>query len=846
MLRASWKSLLTRKLRLLMSAVAVILGVAFVAGSLIFTDTLGRSFDGIMSGTVGDVIVQPKGTDNNNESMSTRTVPGSLVAKLAALPGAARADGQIFNAGVFVVSKQKKLIGGMGAPGLAVNATHGPAANGVVSATITKGRWPDKAGEIALDPRTYEQAGYQIGEMVPMITAGKQPRIEAKLVGVMKFASGSAGASITVFETRQAQQLFFDGKDEFVNIWVTRKDGVSQTQLRDEVAKVLPAGLEAVTGDAEAKKGASQIQEGLSYLNTFLLVFAAVALVVGSFLIINTFSILVAQRSRELALFRALGASRRQVGRTVLFEALVIGLVGSAVGLGLGMLLAVGIKALFGTLGLDLSEAGLSLQPRTVIASFAIGTIMTLLAAYLPARRAGRVPPVAAMRDDTAAAEGGLHKRVLVGSVMSILGVVLLGLGLFGSLPKATYWVGAGIFFIVIGVSLISPLVGRPLIASVGWLYQRLFGAVGLMAQENAQRNPRRTAATASALMIGVTLVSMMAVFGASAKASIDKAIAKEFVADYVISNAVGQPFSSTIVDDVRTLPGVGKVSSFRYAVLKVNGGSQTVNGIDPSTVEDLMPTEVKQGSLKGLQDRQIAVSDNLAKFAHLSIGQKLPVEFSGTTEDFTIGAIFVRNTMLGRDVVFTNAGLTSLGMPDEVNMAYVLRGPGATAASVKGELDKALADLPTVTVKDQGEFAAEQRKPVDQILFLIYALLGLAVVIAILGIINTLSLSVIERTREIGLLRAVGLSRTQLRRMLRLESVVIALLGAALGVGLGLAFGVALQRSLADDGIDVLAIPVGQLVGFVVLSGVVGVFAALWPGWRAGRLDILRAVTTE
>lgn len=845
MLRASWKSLLTRKLRLLMSAVAVILGVAFVAGSLIFTDTLGKSFDGIMAGSVGDVVVRPVGADDMQQQ-SSKTLPGSLVKELEGTKGAARVDGNVVNYGTFVVSKKGKLIGGNGAPGIAVNHTGGPAAHGVEAATIVKGHWPQKPGEIALDPRTYEQAGYFLGETINLISSGPEPRLQAKLVGVMKFAGSMAGASLSVFETNDAQRLFHDGKNEFSDIWVTADKGVSQEDLRAAVAAKLPQGVEAVTGDAQAKAAATQIQEALGFINTFLLVFAAVALVVGSFLIINTFSILVAQRSRELALFRALGASRRQVGRSVLFEALVIGLIGSAVGLVLGMVLAMGIKVLFGSLGLDLSDAGLALQPRTVIASFAIGTIMTLLAAYLPARRAGSVPPIAAMRDDAAAAEGGLHRRVLVGSAMTVLGVVLLGLGLFASLPKPTYWVGAGIFFIVIGVALISPLVGRPLIAVVGWFYQRVFGAVGLMAQQNAQRNPRRTAATASALMIGVTLVSMMAVFGASAKASVDKAINKEFVADYIVSNAIGQPFSATIVEDVKKLPGVGKVSPFRVASVKVNGGQQWVGGIDPVTVQELLPAKITGGSLSGLKDDEIAVSDNIAKFAHLSLGQALPVEFAGTKKNFTIGAIYVRNTLLATDVSFTNAGLVDLGVPDEYNMAYVVRAPGASAESVKTELDKSLADLPTVTVKDQGEFAAEQRAPIDQVLFLIYALLGLAVVIAILGIINTLSLSVIERTREIGLLRAVGLSRVQLRRMLRLESVVIALLGAALGVGLGLAFGIALQRSLADDGIDVLAIPVGQLVAFVVLSGVVGVFAALWPGWRAGRLDILRAVTTD
>ena len=845
--RASWKSLMARKLRLFMSAFAIILGVAFVAGSFVFTDTLGRSFDSIMNGSVGDVVVRPvSGEVDLEQQPSSETLPGSLVKELTGVEGAARVDGNITNFGTFVVGKNGKLIGGFGPPGLGLNYNDGPAAKGLQPLTLDSGRWPTAAGEVVLDSKTADKAGYLIGERVNIVSSGAQPRIQARLVGIATMDGGLAGASLSIFETAQARALFMEGKDTYNDIWVTAAPGTSQQELRDAVAAKLPKGVEAVTGDAAAKAAASDIQEALGFITTFLLIFAGVALVVGSFLIVNTFSILVAQRSRELALFRALGSTRRQVGRSVLFEAGVIGLLGSIVGLGLGIVLAMGIRVLFGRFGLDLSGQSLIITPRTVIVSLVVGLLVTLVAAYLPARKAGKVPPVAAMRDDAVLAESGMRGRILVGGLLTVVGAGLLLTGLFADIPKATYWVGGGILGVVLGVALISPLVGRPVIAGIGWIWRKLFGAVGLMAEQNAQRNPRRTAATASALMIGVTLVSMMAVFGASAKASIDRSIEKEFVADYVVSSVVGTPFSTEVTKELAAVPGVKEVAAFRWDALKVKGQNRGVIGIDPSHISVLGPTPMVTGRLADLTPTTVSVSQERATADQLTVGSTLDLTRAGVTKPFTVGAIHGESALLSSDYLLSLPALESLGGPKTDSFLFITREPGTVPAMVGRDLDRAIADLPVVTVKDQGEFADEQRTQINQMLYLIYALLGLAVIIAILGIINTLALSVIERTREIGLLRAVGLSRRQLKRMLRLESIVIALLGAALGIGLGVVFGIALQRSLSDDGIDVLAIPWPQLGLFVGMAGLVGVLASWWPGWRAAKLDILRAVTTE
>ena len=443
--------------------------------------------------------------------------------------------------------------------------------------------------------------------------------------------------------------------------------------------------------------------------------------------------------------------------------------------------------------------------------------------------------------------ESSIRRRAAIGTAMTVLGAAALGVGLFTSISNALVYIGGGMFLVVVGVAIASPLLGQPVVAVVGMLYRRMFGTVGHLAEQNAMRNPRRTAATASALMVGLTLVSMMAVFGQSTKASVDKTISDSFSADYVVSNAIGVPFSPAVVDQVRKVPGVDAVARFRFVAAKVGGESTQVGGIEPVPFAKAMKVKMDSGKIGALSGQTLLVESKLAKEKGLAVGDQVTMSIAGNPAGYPVVGTFEALPGITAWKYLTSLeALSAAGVVPADNFAYVVRAPGADAATVRAGIDSVVAGLPTVTLKDQAEFAAEQRAPVDQMLALIYALLGLAVVIAVLGIVNTLALSVIERTREVGLLRAVGLSRRQLRSMVRLEAIIISLLGAVLGVALGLVFGVALQRSQADSGVEVLSVPFVQLIIFVVLAALVGVLAAVWPARRAARLDVLRAITTD
>ncbi|GAA4709478.1 ABC transporter permease [Nocardioides conyzicola] len=597
MIKAALKSLLGRKVRLLMSTFAIVLGVAFVAGSLIFSDTLSRSFTALFASTVGDVVVRPEGGTTADGAPSTVTLPGSLVEQLKDVPGAARVDGNVSAFGVFVVSKSGKVVSGFGPPAIGGNWSDAPAGHGLQGLTIVQGHEPHGADEVVLDERTAERAGYVVGDKVDIIPstataipADGQPvastRIEPELVGIAGFPSGGSlnGATYAAFDTPTAQALFLGGEDAYTDIWVTAEDGVSQERLRDDVEPRLADGVEAVTGDDAADESASDLVDAISFLTTFLLIFAGISLVVGAFLIVNTFSILVAQRSRELALLRALGASKRQVMWSVQLEAFVLGVLGATIGLGLGVLLAMGIRALFANFGLDLSGQPLIFAPRTFIASYAVGILVTMAAAWLPARRTGRIAPVQAMRDDIALPESSLRRRFVWGLALTVLGLVVLMLGLFVDLPHSGWQVGGGVLGILLGVAAMSPVISKPFLALARTAYARVFGSVGNLAGQNSLRNPRRTTATASALMIGLALACTMAIVGDSAKASVDKSVSENFVGDFVVSNVIGSGFSPVIGDQMTEVDGVDQVVRERFGSAERDGDNQFVAAVDPGT----------------------------------------------------------------------------------------------------------------------------------------------------------------------------------------------------------------------------------------------------------------------
>jgi putative ABC transport system permease protein len=843
MLKVTLKGLLAHKLRLGMSAFAIVLGVAFVAGTFVFTDTLNRSFTDLFRQTAPDVTARPAGAQDNGgfTGSDARSAPADLVATVAALPGVARADGNILNQSTYIIGPDGKIVGsGGGAPGIATNYNDGPAADGSRIVTLTSGDPPTGPNRFVIDDKSFASAGFTIGDEITLVTTGPEPTVHGTLVGTVRFGEtgNTIGATLVLMDAPTAQRLYLGGADAYTDIAVTGDGSVSNAQLATEVGAALPAGYEALDDAQIAAESQSDLAEGLSFITTFLLVFAAVALVVGTFLILNTFSIIVAQRTRELALLRALGASRRQVTRSVLTEALVVGLVGSTVGLALGFALAIGLKALFGAFGLDLSTAGLVFQWRTVAVAYAVGVLITLIAAYLPARRAAQVPPVAALRDDVAMPESSLRRRLVAGSAIAVVGAGLMvwSLAFDGGLSA----LGGGVLGVFIGVAVVSPVIGRPIVSLIAWPFPRLFGTVGRLARENARRNPRRTSATASALMIGLALVSAMAVIGQSTKASIDELVGSDLRADYVVSNAIGAPFSAAIGQQIAQVPGVSQVVPVRYGMAQIGGDDAFLVAADPAAFGRMTSLVVRDGSL---DTGGLVVAQDRADAGGWHVGDTVAITLPSGPADLTVGAIVEPSELAGSLIV----PLDVLGELTPVDSTvYVAADPGADPASVKAGIDAVVADLPTITAKNQAEFAAEQRAPVDQMLTVIYALLGLAVVIAVLGIVNTLALSVIERTREVGLLRAVGLSRRQLRTMVRLESVAIAVLGAVLGVGLGLVFGVSIQRAVADDGISVLSVPAGQLIVFVLLSALIGVLAAVWPARRAARMDVLRAITAD
>jgi putative ABC transport system permease protein len=853
MIRAALKSLLGRKVRLLMSTFAIVLGVAFVAGSLIFSDTLSRSFTALFASTVGDVVVRPEGGTTADGAPSTVTIPASLLDRLREVPGAARVDGNVNAFGVFVVSADGKVVSGFGPPAIGGNWSDAPAGHGLEGLAIIDGHEPHGPDEVVFDERTAERAGYEVGDKVDIIPStaaapgdggGLPTHLTPTLVGIAGFPSGGSlnGATYAAFDTATAQDLFLGGEDAYTDVWVTAADGVSQEQLRDDVAELLPDGVEAVTGDVAADEAASDLLQAISFITTFLLIFAGISLVVGAFLIVNTFSILVAQRSRELALLRALGASKRQVLWSVQLEAFVLGVLGATVGLGLGVLLAMGIRALFANFGLDLSGQPLIFAPRTFLASYVVGILVTMAAAWLPARRTARIAPVQALRDDVALPESSLRRRLWWGLALTVVGLVVLALGLFSDLPHGGWQTGGGILAILLGVAAMSPVISRPFLAAARVTYARVFGTVGNLAGQNALRNPRRTTATASALMIGLTLACTMAIVGDSAKASVDKSIEENFVGDYVVSNVIGTAFTPAIGDQMAQVDGVERVVRERFQAGERDGDRQGVSAIDPGDIGRL-ELDVSDGDPDGLADGSVLLQRTWAEDEGLAVGDELDFDMPAGKRSYAIAGIFEDNPVVVAPVVLTFGDFADAGFPDSDNalILFTDNSPG-----IQDRLDAVVADLPVVTVKDQAEFAQEQREPIDQFVLIIFALLGLALIIAVLGIVNTLALSVIERTREVGLLRAIGVSRAQLRTMITLESVVIAVLGAILGVVLGVGFGIALMYAVRDQGLEVISVPTTQLAVFLVLSVVIGVLAAIFPARRAARLDVLKAIAAE
>ncbi|MFI5099149.1 MAG: ABC transporter permease [Actinomycetes bacterium] len=846
MLRATVRGLLAHKVRLLLTAVAVVLGVAFVTGSLVFTDTLGKTFDDLFTQTTPDVVVTPQNNlaQGGAGQDGAVLIPSSVLTIVQSVPGVERARGVVFVNGVQVTGQDGKVIGQAGAPAFGTSWSDD---QDLSPFRLVEGRGPTRPGEVAVDSQTATKAGLHVGGPVVLTTPG--PTRHDTVVGIFRFGTTGnlAGASIVAFDLRTAQLVLVQGAHGYTQVSAKGAAGTSQELLRNRVVEALGSQgveLKVQTGKAAADEQAKRITDGLQFFNVFLLVFAGIALVVGSFIILNTFTMLVAQRTRELALLRAIGATRRQVTRSVLLEALAVGVVGATIGLGLGVLLSSGLRGLFAALGIDLPAGPLVLAGRTVLAAYVVGIGVTLVAAYLPARRASRVPPVAALRVDASPTARSLRMRTLLGCVVLAVGLLTAFAGLRSSGDRAPSLVGLGGLGVLVGAVVLSPSISRHVI---GWLAApvRASGATGKIAVDNARRNPRRTATTASALMLGLALVSAIGVLGASTTASTDAVIDNVVRADFIASNPSFLPLSPEVAQTLARTPGVGTVSPVQALRVQIGGNRTGLTAVDPATITAMVDLAMVSGSVQGLGVDGLLVDDKTATTEHYRIGSRIPVTFETGPRVLTVQGVYKSSGAFSGGVVsVTTARQVGARNLDEV--VYVRVAAGADPAKTRAAVDRAMAGFPNVKVQDQTEFKASIRDQVNQLLYIVYALLGLAVVIAVLGIVNTLALSVVERTREIGLLRALGMGRRQLRTTVRLESVSISVYGALLGLVIGVAFGTALQRSLVEQGITVLGIPWAVLVVVLLASVVVGVLAAVWPARRAAKLDVLAAITTE
>ena len=837
MLRATLRSLLARKLRLLLSATAIVLGVAFVAGALTLTDTLGKVFDNLFTDVNARTAVEVRGREifagGGGDGQTRRSpVSATLLPTLRAVDGVAGVTGDVSGYAA-LLDARGDLVASGGAPVFGVNYDTQPATSAF---TLRSGRAPAAPTEVALDATTAKETSFGPGDRVTvLLQSGRQV---FTVTGVFGFGANDnlAGAKILAFEQRTAERLL-GRAGEFTTIRLAATAGTSDTALRDRVRAVLPATAEAVTGQQSADEAARQIKDALGFFNIFLLVFAGVALFVGSFLIFNTFNILVAQRQRELALLRALGATRGQVTRSVLVEGAVVGVLASAIGLGAGIGVAYGLRALISSFGGTLPSGPLVVGTRTVLVAFTVGIVVTLLASLLPARKASAVPPVAAMRD-AVVADGSLRRSSVVGAVLLVLGVAAVGRGLTGSLPL----LGLGALLTFLGVAALSPLLSRPASSLLGRPLAR--GVPGRLGQRNAMRNPRRTASTAAALMIGLALVSAVSVLGASTKASIVKIVQGAVGADLVVQQqGFAEGFSPSIAAAVRRTAGVARVDVLRFDQAKVGDALTFVTAVPDRALGATVLLTRTAGDL-ALSPGTLLVGDREAKDRRLRVGQSVPVLFGrGVTEQFTVGGTYLDNQLVGPYLLDASAARHFTRQLDGVLL--VERAEGVSAAALRAAVDRAVAGEPTVEVLNREQFIASTTAQIDTVTTIITILLALSVLIAVLGIVNTLALAVIERTRELGLLRAVGLSRRQMRRMVTVEAVIVAVFGTLLGIGVGSAFGVAFQRALADQGIDQLSFPVGRLAAFLVVAALAGVLAALLPARRAARLDVLKAIAT-
>jgi putative ABC transport system permease protein len=850
--RVALRSLFSRKLRTALTALAIVLGVAMVSGTYVLTDSINKAFDSIFTSVyVGtDATITGKAAfdlGSNDPSAAPPSFDQSLLAQVRTLPDVEDAVGGVAGEAQ-LIGKDGKVITFGGAPNLGFSVD--PSRPAFESLKLIDGAWPG-ADELVIDRSTASKKHLRVGDSIAVQGVGPEQRM--RISGLVKFGAVSTigGATLAGFDLPTAQKLF-QKRGKLDQIRVSAKTGVSPQQLVSEIRTVLPPDTQVRTGAAQAKKDAEGTDEFLSFLQKFLLAFGGIALFVGSFVIANSLSITIAQRTREYATLRTLGASRRQVLRSIIAEALVVGTASSVVGLFLGLLLAKGLFKLFDAVGFTLPNSGLVFYTRTIVVSLAVGILVTLVASLRPALRATRVPPIAAVREGAELPPGRFaFLRTPASALLTAAGFAAIVFGLFGRGLGTTailVWMGVGTVLVFFGVALLSARFVPVLAWAVGWPSARLAGVAGTLARDNARRNPQRTASTAAALMIGLALVTLVAVLASGIVSSFRSAVDDLFTADYAITAENNfSPIPIAAGNAAAKASGVMAIGNVRAGQALIDGKRGQVTAVNPGT-EQVIDLDWKRGSqevLSTLGEHGAFVADGFAKKRHLTYGSPIRLTTPmGEELSFTIRGIFKPPTggsPFG-DVTFSSA-VFDRNYEQPQNLYSFVRMRGGENDTNRRALDAALASFPNAKVQTREEFIDNQISGLNSILNVLYVLLALSIVVSVFGIVNTLVLSVFERTREIGMLRAIGMTRRQVRRLVRQESIIVALIGAVTGIVLGIVLGALL---VARIDFIVFAVPWTSLVIFALAAVIVGVVAAILPARRAARLNPLDALSYE
>jgi putative ABC transport system permease protein len=850
--RFALKGLLGRKLRTTLTAIAIVLGVAMVSGTYVLTDSIDQAFDTIFTDIRQNATVVISGKsafDLSEGSGATATAfDESVLEDVRQVDGVAEAEGGVDSESTTLIDRDNDAIVFGGAPNLGFSISNGESPFNPLA--LEAGTWPGP-DEVVIDEGTADKKDFSIGDTIGVQAEGPVERL--RISGLVRFASDISigGATLAGFDLATAQRLF-EKEGKLDEIAVASEPGVSDQQLISELEEVLPSNTQVRTGSAQAAEDASETNEFITFLQGFLLAFAGIALFVGSFVIANSLSITIAQRTREFATIRTIGGSRRQVLGSIILESLVVGVVASVVGLFLGLLLARGLFSLFDAVGFTLPNQGLLLETRTIVVSLLVGILVTLVASLRPAIRATRVPPIAAVREGATLPESRFARfRTPFSLGLTALGFASLAYGLFGpdlGTTQILVWMGLGALLIFLGVALLAPRLVRPLAAVLGWPATRVGGAAGRLARDNSRRNPQRTASTAAALMIGLALVTLVATLAAGITSTFRGAVDDIFTSDYAITAQNNfSPIPTEAAESAAEAPGVEAIASTRTGEARVFGETEFVTAVDPEAGQVLTLDWVdgSQAVFGSLGANGAIVDDGFAEDHDLTVGSPITIQVpSGNELQLEVKGIFdppAGGSPFG-SVTFSSATFDREYESPRNLYTFVLMDGGVTDANTAA-LDESLADFPNAKAQTRDEFVDNQISALNSILNILYVLLALSVIVSLFGIVNTLVLTVFERTREIGMLRAVGMTRRQVRRMIRHESVITALIGGALGIVLGVVLGALLVARV--EFIE-FALPTGQIVVFAIMAIIVGIIAAIFPARRAARLDPLQALQYE